>query len=308
MIQTLALLSLTLLLLAGAIELWWGSTARQQQRKSLAHIEQSLAGAPRLPIPVAPIDAALPRVHGELPSDALFLRAALPTGWRMPVTLVVSALALALGGWWRVGSIWALPLLLIVYAAVVWLWLRARIEKQQKQMVRQLPDFLDGLVRLSSIGNSLPMAFQSTSATVPMPLRAVLDRTMQSVRAGLDLDRALQLASRPYRLEELELLHVVLGTGMRMGGRADQILQRMSDFMRDLSHARHELNAITSETRMSAWVLGLLPLAVAAFMTLLSPAFFMPMFIQPLGHKILFMAAGLEAIGAFLLYRLAKSL
>jgi len=128
------------------------------------------------------------------------------------------------------------------------------------------------------------------------------------VRAGLDLDRALQLASRPYRLEELELLHVVLGTGMRMGGRADQILQRMSDFMRDLSHARHELNAITSETRMSAWVLGLLPLAVAAFMTLLSPAFFMPMFIQPLGHKILFMAAGLEAIGAFLLYRLAKSL
>lgn len=152
------------------------------------------------------------------------------------------------------------------------------------------------------------MALQSTAATVQMPLRAVLDRAMQSVRTGQDLDRALQLASRPYRMQELELLHVVLGTGMRMGGRADQILQRMSDFMRDLSHARQELTAITSETRLSAWVLGLLPLVVAAAMTLLNPSFFMPMFTQPLGHKLLLIAVGMEAVGAFLLYRLAKSL
>ncbi|MGC1547197.1 MAG: type II secretion system F family protein [Rhodanobacter sp.] len=308
MIQSLALISLMLLLLAGAIELWWGSAARQQQRKSLAHIEQSLAGTLRLPIPAPPVDAALPRVHGELPSDALLLRAALPTGWRMPVTLMLPGLLLALIGWWRVGSIWAVPMLLGVYVAAVWLWLRSRIEKQQKQLLRQLPDFLDGLVRLSSIGNSLPMALQSTAATVQMPLRAVLDRAMQSVRTGQDLDRALQLASRPYRMQELELLHVVLGTGMRMGGRADQILQRMSDFMRDLSHARQELTAITSETRLSAWVLGLLPLVVAAAMTLLNPSFFMPMFTQPLGHKLLLIAVGMEAVGAFLLYRLAKSL
>lgn len=308
MIQTLALLSLTLLLLAGAIELWWGSTARQQQRKSLAHIEQSLAGAPRLPVPAAPVDAATRRMSGELRTDAVFIRAGLPAGWRMPVTLVLPGLILVLGGWLRIGSIWAVPLLAAVYAAVAWLWLRARIEKQQKLLLRQLPDFLDGLVRMSSIGNSLPMALQSTAANVQMPLRAVLDRAMQSVRAGLDLDRALQLAARPYRMDELELLHVVLGTGMRMGGRADQILQRMSDFMRDLSHARQELQAITSETRLSAWVLGLLPLVVAALMTLFNPSFFMPMFTQELGHKLLLIALGLEALGAFLLYRLAKSL
>lgn len=311
MIQALALLSLMLLLLAGAVELWWGSTARQQQRKSLAHIEHSLVGAPRLPMPATetlPIPAAAPRASGEWSSDALFLRASLPTGWRMPVLLVLPGIVLMVVGWWRIGSIWAAPLLVIVYAAVVWLWLRARIDKLQKQLVWQLPDFLDGLVRMSSIGNSLPMAFQSTMPSVHMPLRGVLDRAMQSVRSGHDLDRALQLAARPYRIEELELLHVVLGTGMRMGGRADQILQRMSDFMRDLSHARQELKAITSETRMSAWVLGLLPLVVTAFMTLFNPAFFMPMFTSPLGHKVLLMALGLEALGGFLLYRLAKSL
>jgi tight adherence protein B len=307
-IQALALISIALLMLAAAVELWWGATARQQARKSLAHIEQSLVGAGDTPRATPANVLSLPQAKGELRTDALLLRANLPTGWRIPVIIAVMGIAIVLAGWWRVGSLWIAPLLLGVYAAAVWLWLRARMEKLQKQFIRQLPDFLDGLVRMSHIGNSLPMAFQATLTTVQPPLRGVLDRAMQSVRAGLDLDRALQVASRPYRLEELELLHVVLGTGLRMGGRADQILQRMSDFMRDLSQARQELKAITAETRLSAWVIGLLPLAVAAFMTVANPAFFMPMFSQPLGHKILLIALALEAFGGCLLYRLARSI
>ncbi|GLQ99756.1 type II secretion system F family protein [Dyella mobilis] len=308
MIQALALTSMALLMLAGAVELWWGSAARRQAKKSLAHIEQSLGGAADMQGTAVSTALALPAAKEEWPTDALMLRANLAPGLHVPVLLGAVGLVIAVAGWWRVGSFWILPLLLGGYLAGVWLWLRMRIEKLQKQLVRQLPDFLDGIVRMSHIGNSLPMAFQATLSSVQPPLRAVLDRSMQSVRAGLDLDRALQLASRPYRLEELELLHVVLGTGMRMGGRADQILQRMSDFMRDLSHARQELKAITSETRLSAWVIGLLPLAVATFMTMANPAFFMPMFTQPLGHKILLVALLLEVIGGTLLYRLARSL
>jgi tight adherence protein B len=82
----------------------------------------------------------------------------------------------------------------------------------------------------------------------------------------------------------------------------------MSDFMRDLEHAQHELKSVTSETRMSSWVLGLLPLLAGGFMMLTNPDFFQPMFHEPLGHKLLLIALSLEAVGAFLLYRLAKSL
>jgi tight adherence protein B len=312
MIQALVLMSAVMLLLAAAVELWWGSEARRRSRKSLAHIDESLVGIAQKPLASSQGTAAVTTLpvtdKSPLWTDALLLRAGLAPGWRMPVLLGAIGVAVLALGWWRIGSVWITPLLLALYAAGVGLWLRARMEKLQKQLVQQLPGFLDGLVRLSHIGNSLPMAFQAAMPTVQMPLRGVLDRTMQSVRAGLDLDRALQAASRPYRLEELELLHVVLGTGMRMGGRADQILQRMSDFMRDLAQSRQELKAITAETRLSAWVIGLLPLVVAAFMTLTNPAFFMPMFTQPLGHKVLLVALALELIGGTLLYRLARSL
>ncbi|KRF02110.1 pilus assembly protein [Frateuria sp. Soil773] len=311
MTLALVLLSAVSLLLAGAIELWWGSPLRQQQRKSLAHLEKNLAApvAAANPAAAGAAGAAAPaRQPGELVTDPLCLRAGLPTGWRVPGQIAALGLLLTVLGAWRIGTAWAWPVLLAVYAAMAWLWLRARIEKLRRQLVRQLPDFLDAMVRLASIGNSLPMAFQTAAASVQAPLRGVLDQTMRSVRTGLELDRALQLAARPYRLEALDLLHVVLGTGVRMGGRADHILQRMSDFMRDLDHAQQELRAITSETRMSAWVLGLLPIVVAIFMSLLNPAFFHPMFTHPLGHKILLIAAVMELIGGFLLYRLARSL
>jgi tight adherence protein B len=307
---TLAMLSVVALLMAGAVELWWGAPARQQRRRSAEFIDRSLASQAHAITPLPAVLAGKPasRKSSRLITDALCLRAGLPTGWRLPLELVVVGLVLAELGAWRIGTAWALPILLVAYAVLVWLWLRSRIEKRRQQLIQQMPDFLDSVVRLATIGNSLPMAFQTAASTVPMPLRSVLDRTMVSVRAGMELDQALQLASQPYRLEALDLLHVVLGTAVRMGGRADHILQRMSDFMRDLDQAQHELRAITSETRMSAWVLGFLPVAVAIIMSLLSPDFFRPMFTQVLGQKILLVALVMELLGGFLLYRLAKSL
>lgn len=309
MIQALALAAITLLLLAGAIELWWGSAARLQQRKSMENVEQRLVA--HAPVERRTLPPALPEQRKRAflqQMDGLLVRCNLPANRALYAAFAGGGVLLALLAWWRIGSALAIPLVTGLYAALVWLWLRSRIEKQQQKLLAQLPDFLDGMVRMTSVGNSLPMAFQSTAKSVAMPLRSVLDRTLSSMHAGADLDQALAMASRPYKLEELSLLHAVFGIGMRVGGRADHVLQRMSDFMRDHAHARSELRAITSETRMSAWVLALLPVAVSTFMTFVDPDFFKPMFHEALGHKLLLIALALEVGGGLLLYRLAKSL
>ena len=171
-----------------------------------------------------------------------------------------------------------------------------------------LPDFLENMVRLAGIGNSLSMAFQTATQQVAPPLRPLLDNALLYTRGGMDLDRALLQASRPYKLAAMETLAVVLGTSLRIGGRSDQILQRMSDFLRDIEQVQQELAATTSETRLSAWVIGLLPPVTALGMALFSPAFFRPMVELPAGHVLLCVALALEGLGAFLLYRLAKSL
>ncbi len=313
MTGVLLLCSAVLVLVAVAIELWWGAARRERQRASLQHTEQRLAAAtpvtqlagmtPRAPsaTPATPAPAALPW-------DALLQRAGLRSGWTLPLVWGGSGLLLAWLAAARIGTAWMWPITLALFALVLGVWLSRRILGLQRRLLRQLPDFLDNLVRLTALGNSLQMAFQTASQQVPAPLRGLLDDTLSGARSGLDLDRALSQASRPYRLEVLDVLAVVLGVSIRIGGRSDQILQRMSDFMRDLEQAQQELMATTSETRMSAWVLGLLPPLCALLMAIASPDFFQPVLHAPLGHKLLGAALLLELIGGFLLYRLARSL
>ncbi len=319
----LLLLSLAALLGAGAMLLLGSAQRRARAQATLGHAEQrlqrsavSMAATTAAPAAAAATPAGAASADGKataggrpaLPWDAALLRAGMTPGWRAPLLALVPGLALAGFAAMRLGTGWAFPLTLLLYALVAWLLLQRRIGRLQQKLIRQLPDFLDNLVRLTALGNSLQMSFQTASTQTVAPLRDLLDTTLRNARGGMDLDRALAQAAAPWRVEALEVLAVVLGVCIRIGGRSDQVLQRLSDFMRDLDQAQQELKATTSETRMSAWVLALLPPISALLMALVSPGFFEPMLREPQGHKILLAALGLELVGGFLLYRLAKSL
>ncbi|MCZ7842742.1 MULTISPECIES: type II secretion system F family protein [Stenotrophomonas maltophilia group] len=312
----LGVLSIISVLLALAVWLWGTAASREQRQASLQHAEQQLArgsaagAVPAGPAVAAANDSTRPASAGTrvLPWDGVLQRAGLQPGWKLPLMLLVPGLVLAVVAAMRLGTAWMFPLTLLLYLLGCWLWVMRRITKLRAQLLHQMPDFLDNLVRLTALGNSLQAAFQVSSMQTSAPLRGLLDTTVRYARSGMDLDRALSLAAQPYRMDVLKVLAVVIGVSVRIGGRADQILQRMGDFMRDLEQAQQELAATTSETRMSAWVLGLLPPASAVLMAISSPAFFQPVLHDPLGHRILLIALGLELLGAFLLYRLAKSL
>lgn len=295
-----------LLLLAAALGLWYGPSRYKQQQEATRHVEavlQAKAGTPGAARSIPGVRSEeTPSWHGWL------MRANLTpvprTLWLMalpPVALMLVAAA-------RTGSLLIGLLALLLGTAAVGLWWLRRVNRIQNTMIAQLPDFLEHMVRIAAVGNSLPMAFQSAAGHTQPPLRPVLENAQLYTRAGMDLDRALHQAAQAYQVKPLEMLAVVMGTSMRIGGRSDQILQRMADFMRDLEQAQREFSATTSETRMSAWVLGLLPVACGLMMAILDPGFFTPMFVEPLGRKILMVALVLELIGVTLLWRLARSI
>jgi tight adherence protein B len=92
----------------------------------------------------------------------------------------------------------------------------------------------------------------------------------------------------------------------RYGGRADLVLERVSAYIRDRQSAERELHALSAEVRLSAWVLALLPIVVGTLIMVLNEGYFMRMWNDATGQKLIFIAAGLEVFGSFLLYRLAR--
>jgi tight adherence protein B len=218
---------------------------------------------------------------------------------------VAGSLALSVSAyrWGGAGAFW---MALVTCVVLLYVLMSRRILKRRQMIVRQLPSFLDGIVRLIVLGNSVPAAFQASLQTTEAPLRQCLDHVSQMLRAGVEIDRALCHVAQVYRASELELVGAVLRLSVKYGGRADVMLDRMASFMRDLEQAERELAALSAETRLSAWVLTLLPVGIGAFLIASRPQYFAWMWHDDSGHRLVYLAFALQMIGAFLLYRLAR--
>lgn len=182
----------------------------------------------------------------------------------------------------------------------------ARSQRRRLAIARQLPTFLDGIVRLVTLGNSVPAAFQAALQTTEMPLRECLDRVSRMLRAGVEIDRALAHVAAIYRTREFEFVGAVLRLSVKYGGRADVMLERMSAFMRDLEQAERELSAMSAETRLSAWVLAVLPLIIGGFLVATNPTYFSGMWADVDGRRLVCLAFVLQVAGGYLLYRLTR--
>lgn len=190
----------------------------------------------------------------------------------------------------------------LILAFVIWL----RLSRQRRRMLEQLPVFLDSMVRLLTVGNSPQAAFQMAVAGVPQPLGPALQQASSTLAATANLGQAMDLLYRNWKLPEFGLLAAVFRMSTQYGGRADQVLERVATYIRDRISAERELSAMSSEVRLSAWVLSLLPLVVGALIMFLNAGYFMHLWHDPSGRQMLAIAAGLEVIGVLLLYRLAR--
>lgn len=295
-----------LLLLALGLEVFRRSYQRARAQATSAFIEQQLAhNKPKFAAP----EAGIPRTERRksLPWEFFFERAGVQPSRTFYIMLIAPGVVLVLLTLLLRGPVSAIVMLMLyVFGIVFRFWLKA--SRRYRSIVRQLPVFLDGMVRMLTVGNSLPAAFQTAAINADMPLHELLESAVRQVQAGVDLDIALKQIARVNRVEELFLFASVVDLSTRFGGRADQILARMASFMRDREQAQAELHALSSETRLSAWVLASLPILVAAMLMLLNPNFFEPMFTEPSGQKVLLIGVGLEVFGGFILYRLAKSI
>ncbi len=302
------LLAAALLLIGAALWLWQRAHQRAQQDVSAAFVNRQIERmqpvqqpsqngretTPQLQLQIEALRHFFLRAGIEHPSGKLYIQLLAPG-------LILTLLALIFGGWFSaLGTLFLYVMLLVFY-----FWLKS--SKLQRIRVRQLPGFLDTLVRLVTIGNSIGAAFQTGIASSDGPLRVVLDRANRQVQAGVELEHALRQQAEIFRFKELDLVAAVIGVSARFGGRSDLVLERMAAFMRDLEHAQNELVALSAEIRLSAWIMGILPAAIGMFLIIFNNNMFMNMWHDPIGKKMLIGAVMLELLGGFGLFRLAKT-
>jgi tight adherence protein B len=217
-----------------------------------------------------------------------------------------SALLGLLLGWLRTGQlIWGLGAAVVVgFAPIVFLaWKR---QKRMQQFEAQFPDGLDAMARAIRAGNALSTAVQLVGEEMPNPIGGEFRRVFEETQLGMDPGDALSRLSERTPTDDVRFFCTAVAIQRSSGGNLAEILDRLSEVIRErfriLSHAR----ALSAQHRWSAICVGMSPVAFAVILELLNPGYFEPMMESPLAPLLLGAGFLMEAIGFFMVWRIAQ--
>ena len=305
--DALILGALALVMASGAVLLWRHANSGARRAASSAFLENQLKRGREAPEETPFAEGGRAMRSGFSSWDRLLLLAGVRQSPGFYLRTAVPVVLGAVLAWVFLGPLsGVVSFVMLAVLMYFLLWLRA--DKRRRRMIAQLPAFLDNIVRLITIGNSMGAAFQTAAATTDQPLLEVVETAASLSRSAKELDAALVQVSRMYGLKELYMVAAVVSLAMRFGGRSDQVLERMAAFMRDVAQARNELSASSAEVRLSAWILALLPVGIAGFIIVANNKLFMGLWEDPLGFKMLLTAVVLQIGGCYWLYRMAESI
>ncbi len=186
-------------------------------------------------------------------------------------------------------------------------WPNYQYRKLLTAMAAQIPLFLDQFVRGLATGRNLDGALRLATEETRAPLVEVMTRVQQAVDLGADIGEALRDAASLYNLRELYFIAMAVQIAHNYGSSPKEMLESAAKLVRQREQVQRELRAMTGETRVSAWTLSLLPSGVALYMLAVNPGYLNSMWFDPGGRIVLLMSLALQITGAFILWRMVKS-
>jgi tight adherence protein B len=156
-----------------------------------------------------------------------------------------------------------------------------------KAFNQQLPHVLDLIKSSLESGHSLQRALQVVVSEFGDPISSELRIVTEQARIGLPLHRALENMTERIPDEDLGLLTVAVTVQSEVGSSLAQIIGRLSELVRVRQRLQLQIHAMTSQSRLSGIIVGLLPAIVLAMFSLIRPGYFTNIVHDPTGMMIL---------------------
>jgi tight adherence protein B len=193
-------------------------------------------------------------------------------------------------GLWLLGVVCALAGLAGPFAYVY-----AARAKRMHSLCVQLPETFDLMARAIKAGQTMSGAMHLAAEQLKPPISAELMTCCDQQNLGLPYDVALQDLARRTGVMELQMFVVALLVHRNTGGNLAEILQNLSDVIRKRTRLRGKVKAATSEGRLQAVVLSLLPLAALLGLLMINRPYAQILLDRP---SLLYIVLASEALGS----------
>lgn len=175
--------------------------------------------------------------------------------------------------------------------------LQSKAQRRRRKMEEQFPVALDVFIRGLRAGHPVAAALDLLTVEMPDPIGSQFGVVVDEVTYGADLRDALFALAERWDLDDMRMFVVSLSVQNETGGNLAEILENLSKVIRDRHTMLMKVRALSSEGRMTAVMLTLLPILAFTALFLLNPGFYLdvaddPLFIPGFAALILLYLTG----------------
>ncbi len=204
---------------------------------------------------------------------------------------------------------WVLAGLLGIFIVVILLFLvppaalQAAVDRRTKLFASQLPDVLKLTASSLRAGFSLLQGLEAVTKQLRQPSSGEFQRVLTEARLGRPIEEALEAAAARIRNRDFSESVAAVRIQQEAGGNLAGLFDTLAETMVERLRLRREVRTLTAEGRLSAYILGCLPIALGIFIFSINRSYMQVLFQSTVGKALLIGSLLLQVVGFYWMYR-----
>jgi tight adherence protein B len=203
-------------------------------------------------------------------------------------------------------ALWAVPASIAICVGLPLVYISRLKRKRLERFGEQLPDALDTMVRSLRVGHPIAAGMEMIAAEMADPIGTEFGIVVDEMTYGLDLQEALENMGRRIDQGDLKFMIVAMNIQHGTGGNLAEVLDGLSHVIRERFRTYRKIRALSSEGRMSAYILCGLPFVVLGGMMVINPKYYTEYAEDPVFLITVAIAFINMLIGIYAMYRLVN--
>ena len=180
-----------------------------------------------------------------------------------------------------------------------------RQRRRLKAFNNQLGDTLVLMSNALKGGYSLAQALDVVANKASPPVNQEFDRVVKEVNLGAGVEESMGRMVRRTESSDLDMVATAIAINRKIGGNLSEILESISETIRDRVRIKGEMSSMTAQARGSGYMITALPIVLAVFMYFVTPQYFAPMLGSPIGIGMLIGAGFFMFLGQLIMGKIA---
>ena len=221
--------------------------------------------------------------------------------WVMAFFILFGALA-----WWLTGMLWFGAVIAVLCGAFPYLYAERARHKRFHALLVQLPDALDLISRALRAGHAFSGGLKMVADEMPEPIAGEFGTTFEELNVGLPLDEAMKNMASRVDIPDIGYFVITFLIQRETGGNLAEVFEKISQLIRERLRLLGRVRVLSTQGRMEAWIMTILPFAVAGVMFTLGPQIMSLLWKEETGRGLLAAAAVLMVLGIWMMWRMIR--